>query len=115
MRKALLVGLGGMIGAVLRYAASIAIPDFLVLWIVNGLGSFVLGFLAGRALASKKEASVLWTTGVLGSFTTFSTFSAEWLSISQNDIGIAVLYGIAMTVWCFALAGFGMKWGNGLP
>jgi len=114
MKNAILVGLGGMIGALLRYTVSISIPDIFVLWVVNGAGSFTLGWFAGRATTTGKTASILWTTGVLGSFTTFSTFSAEWLNIAQNDIGFAVLYAVAMTVWSFILAAFGMIWGKGL-
>lgn len=108
------VGTGGMLGAVLRYLVTLSIPDMFALVFVNGAGSFILGWLTGRAAATKKEASILWTTGVLGSFTTFSTFSAEWLSIAQSDVWFAVLYALIMTVWCFILAAFGMKWGTGL-
>lgn len=115
MKNLLLVGTGGMIGSLLRYIVTLTIPDMFVLFLVNGVGSFILGWLTGWAAATKKTASILWTTGVLGSFTTFSTFSAEWLSIIQSDFGFAVLYALIMTVWCFILAAVGMKRGKGLP
>ncbi|WP_075619298.1 fluoride efflux transporter FluC [Paenisporosarcina indica] len=114
MKNTLLVGVGGIIGSLLRYSVVLVIPDIFVLWIVNGVGSFLLGWLSGRAIATGKATSILWTTGILGSFTTFSTFSAEWLSVAQADIGLAILYALLMTVWSFILAAFGMKWGRGL-
>jgi len=114
MKNSLLVGIGGMIGALLRYGVTVVIPDMILLWIVNGVGSFILGWFSGRAVATGKTAPILWTTGVLGSFTTFSAFSAEWLTIAQSDMGFAILYACGMTVWSFILAAFGMKWGNGL-
>lgn len=112
MKNTLMVGIGGMVGALLRFVVMLAVPDIFVLWLVNGVGSFILGWLAGRAAATGKAASILWTTGVLGAFTTFSTFSAEWLSIAQSDFGFAVLYALLMTAWSCVLAAFGMKWGK---
>lgn len=114
MKNTLLVGTGGMIGALLRFGVMIISPDIFMLWIVNGMGSFILGWLSGRTVATGKAPSILWTTGVLGSFTTFSTFSVEWLSIAQSDLGFAILYALLMTVWSFILAAFGMKWGKSL-
>lgn len=112
MKEFLLVGIGGMIGALLRYSVMLATPDTLVLWIVNPIGSFVLGWLAGRAATTGKPASVLWTTGVLGSFTTFSTFSAEWLDLMQNHFLLAMAYGLGMTLTCFVTAALGYKFGD---
>ena len=112
MKNVLLVGIGGMIGALLRYSVMVMAPDILVLWLENGIGSLVLGWLTGRAVATGKTASVLWTTGVLGSFTTFSTFSAEWLGLMQENIGLAVAYGLGMTVVCFFAATVGFKIGG---
>lgn len=112
MKNTLLVGTGGMIGALLRFGIMTISPDVFMLWIVNGVGSFILGWLSGRTVAKGEAPSILWTTGVLGSFTTFSTFSVEWLTIAQSNLGIAILYAFLMTVWCFILAAFGVKWGK---
>lgn len=101
-----------MIGALLRYSVMVTAPDMIVLWLENGIGSLVLGWLTGRAVATGKTASVLWTTGVLGSFTTFSTFSAEWLGLIQGNMGLAVVYGLGMTVVCFFAAALGFKIGG---
>lgn len=101
-----------MIGALLRYSVMVTAPDMIVLWLENGIGSLVLGWLTGRAVATGKTASILWTTGVLGSFTTFSTFSAEWLSLIQENMALAVVYGLSMTLACFFAAALGFKIGG---
>ena len=113
MKNILLVSIGGMIGALLRYSVMFTAPDMLVLWLANGIGSLALGWLTGRAVTTGKPASILWTTGVLGSFTTFSTFSAEWLGIMQESIGLAIAYGLGMTLVCFFTAALGYKLGGG--
>lgn len=60
-----------------------------------------------------------WETGIrfvdnriLGSFTTFSTFSAEWLVLMQENMGLAVVYGLGMTLACFFAAALGFKIGG---
>ena len=113
MKNFLLVGIGGMSGALLRYSVMLTAPDMLVLWLENGIGSLVLGWLTGRAVATGKTASILWTTGVLGSFTTFSTFSAEWLGLMQENMIGAIFYGLGMTLICFLAAALGFKVGGG--
>jgi len=112
LKNILLVGSGGMIGALLRYSVMLTTPNAFVLWLENGVGSFILGWLAGRAAASGKAASLLWTTGVLGSFTTFATFSAEWLLLMQENIVLAFFYGLGMTIFCFLAAALGVKLGG---
>lgn len=112
MKNLLLVGLGGMIGSMLRYMVMITVPDLLVLWLENAVGSFILGWLTGRAASTGHKASILWTTGVLGSFTTFSTFSAQWLELMQDDISLGILYGLGLTIACFVAAAIGFKVGG---
>lgn len=95
----LLVGAGGFVGAVLRYVTSLfalriapgsALPPGTLL--VNVVGSLVLGALytlaESRQLLSP-EARLLLATGVLGSFTTFSTFAHETLVLGQGGFGSA--------------------------
>ncbi len=112
MKNSILVGTGGMLGAGLRYTIMITIPDILFLWGINGVGSFILGWLAGRANATGKASSLLWTTGVLGSFTTFSTFSAEWLILLEENIIFSSMYGVGMTLFCFMAAAIGLQLGG---
>ena len=112
MKNLLLVGFGGMIGSMLRYIVMSTVPDLLVLWVENAVGSFILGWLTGRATATGHKASILWTTGVLGSFTTFSTFSAQWFELMNDNISWGLGYGLGLTIACFVAAAIGFKVGG---
>jgi CrcB protein len=86
----LAVAAGGAIGAVLRYLLSgwvQGVGGARFPWgtlAVNVVGSFALGFLmaglVGHAVAGGTTRT-FWTIGVLGAFTTFSTFSYETLAL----------------------------------
>ena len=78
-----------------------------MLWIVNVIGSFVLGSLNGYFLKSGKSTILFLTTGMLGSFTTFSTFTGAWYSQLQEHLLFGALYGIVMTITCFTAAYIG--------
>lgn len=89
----LLVGLGGFIGAVLRYWISGWIQSgFLTFPVgtlgVNFIGSLLLALLMYgseyRGLFDE-EARVFLTIGVLGSFTTMSTFSFESMKLLEQS------------------------------
>jgi CrcB protein len=100
--KLLLIGLGGFVGAVSRYAvggvvqnisSSIAFPYGTI--VVNVIGCFLIGSLAyladTRSLFSAGTRMFLFI-GVLGAFTTFSTFANETLELLRDDKqGLALL------------------------
>ena len=81
-----LVFIGGGFGSMLRHASNQAIaallgPDFpYSTMFVNVFGSLAMGLIAGW-FASRGQGGQLWplflTTGILGGFTTFSTFSLD--------------------------------------
>ena len=100
------VGLGGALGAVLRYAISL-IPykqNFpLLTLITNVLGALLIGYITG--IAVKKNISANFTlflkTGVCGGFTTFSTFSLEAYSLlKQGNYTVAALYVVISVIGC---------------
>lgn len=112
-----LVGLGGAIGSLARYAAYRLWPmtpgGFPVPTItVNLLGSFAIGllymYIAARGV-SAENARLFWMAGVLGGFTTYSAFALETalLGISLT----AVLYIGATVVGCLLAAIAGLKIG----
>lgn len=76
MNPFLLVGVGGVLGAVARYLLGERLPDAQVHTLaVNVLGSAVLG---GLLAAPSSDAILLaFGTGFCGAFTTFSTFAVE--------------------------------------
>jgi CrcB protein len=97
----LAVAAGGAIGAVLRYLLSgwvQGVGGARFPWgtlAVNVVGSFALGLLMAGLLGHTVTGGTtrtFWTIGVLGAFTTFSTFSYETLallSVGDWTAGIA--------------------------
>ncbi|MFC7204762.1 fluoride efflux transporter FluC [Haloferax namakaokahaiae] len=70
-----LVGLGGFVGAILRHAVSVLVPGAGGTLAANVLGSFVLGVFI--TTITSRRAQLLLGTGVLSSFTTYSTFAVQ--------------------------------------
>ena len=96
----LIVGFGGFIGAVLRYWVSGWVQSGFVTFPFGTLGVNFIGslLLALIMYASEyrgffgEEARVFLTIGVLGSFTTMSTFSYESIKLLEQDQHI--LFGL---------------------
>jgi CrcB protein len=97
MKLYLAVGLAGAVGSVLRYLVSLLVPVTNAAsfpystFIVNMSGSFLLCFITLIFMQSPKisdsiKASI--TVGLLGSFTTFSTFSLETMAFIRNKLFI---------------------------
>jgi len=111
MSAALAVALGGAFGALARYGAGALIARLIggtFPWAtlsVNVLGSFALGLLAPLALSRglSPELRLLLTTGFMGAFTTFSTFSLETLQLARAG-GVILPLGNALLNLCLGLA-----------
>jgi len=97
------VAAGGAIGALLRYAmglwlGKITTGDFpLPIFLVNISGSFLMGlWIGGMTLMSPekaKELHLLIAVGILGGYTTFSTFSLEsYMLIEKGNYTLAAAY-----------------------
>jgi CrcB protein len=119
------VGTGGAIGSMLRYAVALWMverigPGFP--WhtaAINVTGSFLIGAIATYTQLSAgfpPYAGAFATVGVLGGFTTFSTFSFDTVTLfSDGATGIGVAYcagtvvlGIAAALAGIALARFAL-------
>ena len=116
MPKVLLVGIGGFLGAIARYALggwvhrSAHGPVFPYgTLVVNVLGCLLIGALAGlvetRGVLSP-ESRVFLLIGLLGGFTTFSTFGYETLQLLRDG---QLLYGLA-NIGASVLLGLGAVW-----
>lgn len=95
------VGLFGMIGALLRYYLGVTINAWWVYsfplgtLIINFLGAFILGWFTYSITKTKcpEWFRLGFGVGLIGSFTTFSTFSVETLTLLNNGLIInALLY-----------------------
>lgn len=116
------VGLGGMLGSLLRYLVSLGSSNLLNngfptgTLIANLAGSLFLGWFTARTMARGKVKPVLAAaigTGLTGSFTTFSTFSLETLiMIETNRLGLATFYVLLSAIGGLLLAGWGYKSGR---
>ena len=94
------VAIGGAIGSVARYAAStlqnpvVAFPY--AIFLVNVTGGLLMGIATGLfalKFNASSEVRAFFTTGILGGYTTFSTFSLESaLLIERHDYTTAAAY-----------------------
>ena len=101
-RGAALVAAGGFVGATLRYGVGAALPGPAGTLAANVLGSFVLGVAASTLTDGRRR--LLFGTGVLSSFTTYSTFAVETVTATPEvgALNVAVTYALGVTA---ALAG----------
>ena len=88
-----MVGVGGALGAIARYGVNQGTVHMLghgFPWatvIVNVAGSFLMGVFIAKFAAMEhisQEIKVLSTTGFLGAFTTFSTFSLDFVTLWER-------------------------------
>ncbi|MFE3035109.1 fluoride efflux transporter CrcB [Streptomyces canus] len=107
----LLVVLGAVVGAPLRYLTDRAVQsrhDSVFPWgtfAVNITGCLILGLLTGAVAegAAGSQLQLLLGTGLCGALTTYSTFSYETLRLAETG---ARLYGMA-NVAASVVAGLG--------
>ena len=119
-----LVALGGAIGSVARYGVgSLAAQLFGAAFpygtlVVNLTGSFLISIIMHVALAGTAislEMRIFLTTGIMGGFTTYSSFNYETLAlINQRAYGLAGLNVAATVVGCFLTGVLGLAAGRAL-
>ncbi|MGB8890056.1 MAG: fluoride efflux transporter CrcB [Candidatus Korobacteraceae bacterium] len=120
MLKYLVVGLGGFLGAIARYALGSYIGSRygvrfpLGTFIINVSGSFLIGLIL--TLLARTTASAYWRylipIGFIGAYTTFSTFEYETLRAIQDgqvmtgllNVGLSLVVGF-IAVWAGAIIG----------
>lgn len=116
MMPYILVGAGGFLGAASRYGIAqwaakrirSSLPAGTL--IVNLLGSFLLGWIAGLQVA---ELALFFGTGFMGAFTTFSTFKVEGLRFWQaSRFKELILYYMISYTGGIALAFLGFLLGR---
>ena len=112
------IGLGGGIGSVLRYIVHLKVDQLhsfplpLGILSINILGSFLMGFLAWLftthvQLPEPQRLGIL--VGLLGGFTTFSTFSNDTVQLMlRGEFITATLNIVLSVVLCIMAAGLGL-------
>jgi CrcB protein len=103
MNPYLLVAVGGALGSVARYGAGVLVgrawgSDFpLGTMLINIVGSLIMGLLVGYLTRFtppwQAEARLFVAVGILGGFTTFSSFSLDTIAMMERgDVGEAIAY-----------------------
>ncbi|KXK02363.1 MAG: camphor resistance protein CrcB [Acidobacteria bacterium OLB17] len=115
-RGLIFVALGGMLGAVARFASVEAIAALLPYtfpsgtFIVNIVGSFVMGAAVGTSERFLIQADwrIFLTAGFCGGFTTMSSFAFENVTLLiDRYYGTFAIYSIATFAACLAAAFLG--------
>jgi len=118
LNQVVAIAAGGAIGALLRYWTSVAVHGRLGVSFpygtltVNVIGSLLMGFLyiwlIERMVAGPAMRAFLMI-GVLGAFTTFSTFSIETLNLLESGhLSKAVANILVSMIVCITAAGIGV-------
>ena len=102
------IAVGGATGALARHGVNVSSAH---LWgtnfpwgtvIVNVVGSFIMGALIVKFAhmdGASQATRVFFTTGFLGAFTTFSTFSLDFATIwEREDTGVAMAYMLSSVI-----------------
>ena len=108
---AALVAAGGFVGASLRYGVGAALPGLVGTLAANVVGSFVLG--VAVSTLSDARTRLFLGTGLLSSFTTYSTFAVETVTASPavGAANVAATYALGVTAALLGLAaGRRLEW-----
>jgi len=122
LAQVIAIAAGGALGALLRYWVSISVHAVLGrgfpygTLVVNVMGSLLMGYLF-VLLLERLAVDAVWRAailiGVLGGFTTFSTFSVETINLLEQGAFARALLNILLSVTlCVAAAWLGVLWGR---
>ena len=118
MSQIIAVGIGGFIGAISRYVLGILIfKNFSTVFpvhtlFVNFLGCLLFGYFVNHDLINHSSFPIkeFLLIGILGGFTTFSTFGYEFVNlILKNQIQTTTIYIISNIILCGLAIFIGIK------
>lgn len=109
------IGLGGAIGAMLRYGVNLLVistytgPIPFATLLVNVVGSLLIGL--GWSTIGNESMKAFLLIGLLGGFTTFSSFSMETIRLWENGEPLLAAGNILLNnslAILFCLVGYGI-------
>ncbi|MGN6682489.1 MAG: fluoride efflux transporter CrcB [Devosia sp.] len=109
MNPYLLVAIGGALGSMARYGTGVLVGKAwsasfpLGTMLINIVGSLAMGLLIGYLVrttpAWQADARLFVAVGVLGGFTTFSSFSLDAVSmLERGELGLALFYVLGSVI-----------------
>ena len=110
----LFVGMAGFLGAILRYSLGFMFLNEAGVFPIatlaaNLLGSFLLSWLVTRAAMPARLKTAV-ATGLIGAFTTFSTFSVETVTLVENGhLKEAIIYVFASVAGGLLMSRLGFR------
>lgn len=116
-----LLFVGGGAGTLLRFGISLLGMKYFPQWfplgtlMVNLIGAFCIGVLGALVVSQHLSypAKLFLMTGLLGGFTTFSSFSLEVVQLWQmHKYSYALLYVLCSNIAGLALCWIGFQWLN---
>lgn len=121
-QNVLLVFVGAGFGGVLRFGLLGLLSRFALtapwpLMVVNVSGSLVIGFISGVVMQKNVDSAwvLFLTVGVLGGFTTFSTFSLDALVLFRNGaVGLALIGVLGNVILSIGACALGLWLGSRL-
>jgi CrcB protein len=118
----LVVGTGGFLGAIARYAVGVYFDTFwrrdfpMATFVINVSGCFILGLfltLATERLAVDPRLRLFVATGFVGAYTTFSTFEYETQRLTTSGaLGWAIVNVLTSVLAGFAAVQLGVFLGR---
>jgi fluoride exporter len=112
-----IVGIGGALGSVVRHAVNLVVtrslghPSYVSTLAVNVIGCAIIGLLAGQLAVGRLTMSpsmrLFIFVGLLGGFTTFSSFGLDTFTLAREGRHYAAAFNVAtqVAVGLLALAG----------
>jgi CrcB protein len=104
----LAIGVGGALGSVARHGVNVLVHDRwplmrfpLATLVVNVAGCLIIGVLAGLVMSERIALRFHWReflfVGILGGFTTFSTFGLDTITLARTH-SLAAMWNVAAQV-----------------
>lgn len=106
----ILVGLGGAIGAVLRFLLSNdSSYPVLVILTINVAGALLLGVVSAMVSG---QIRLLVGTGMLGGFTTYSALAVDTVELLQENVAWGLAYAVGSVMLGVGAAWLGLRVGQ---